>query len=373
MHACLNPFSFLVIISTDVEIRRSAACWDQGKANGFLQRTFSLGVPPLTADFPKDFYWGAATAAYQIEGAWNEDGKGESIWDRMSHTSGKIENGHTGDVACDHYHRYKEDISLMREQHLNSYRFSISWSRVQPNGIGAANQKGLDFYKRLVEGLLEARIRPVPTLYHWDLPQVLEDVGGWPLRDTAARFADYATLVAKALGDRVRTFVIFNEPDIFTRFGYLQGQHAPCRKDPGAFLRSTHTVNLAQAEAFRAIRSVNSKLRLGSAFNMSHYEPASDYEADKRAAECAHCAHNLWFLEPALRGRYPNVFTGGLPAETMGIRDGDLERMYAPLDFLGINYYVRAICSASDNGVLKRGYNVNEQRSHNEGPKTDIG
>src|SRR5208283_3362832 len=188
------------------------------------------GVPPEAFQFPKDFYWGTATSAYQIEGAWNEDGKGESIWDRFAHSPGKIKNGDTGDVACDSYHRWREDIALMRAMNLNSYRFSIAWPRIQASGSGAANAKGVDYYSRLLDALLEARIRPLVTLYHWDLPQALEDAGGWPNRDTAGRFADYVQLVARALGDRVSDWMIFNEPDAFVDLGHLEGTHAPGRK-----------------------------------------------------------------------------------------------------------------------------------------------
>ena len=187
--------------------------------------------------FPQAFYWGTATAAYQIEGAWQEDGKGESIWDRFSHTPGRIKAGDTGDIACDSYHRFQEDIALMREMNLNSYRFSLSWPRVQPRGAGAVNAKGIDYYGRLVDALLDAGIRPLATLYHWDLPQGLEDAGGWPNRDTAGRFADYAEIAAKALGDRLTHWSIFNEPSVFTTAGYLIGEHAPGRRDPDASLK----------------------------------------------------------------------------------------------------------------------------------------
>ena len=187
--------------------------------------------PAAPIPFPKNFWWGTSTAAYQIEGAWNEDGKGESIWDRFSHTPHKIKTGDTGDVACDHYHRYREDLSIMRGLGMKSYRFSIAWTRIQGTGSGRPNPKGLDFYSRLVDGLLEAKIRPLPTLYHWDLPQALEDAGGWPNRDTAQRFADYTDIVMSALGDRVQSWTIFNEPWVFTTLGYLLGTHAPGRTD----------------------------------------------------------------------------------------------------------------------------------------------
>jgi beta-glucosidase len=295
--------------------------------------------------FPDGFWWGTATAAYQIEGAWNEDGKGESIWDRFSHTPGRIKNGDTGDVACDHYHRWREDIALMRELNLNSYRFSISWPRIQPSGSGPANAKGLDFYRRLVDALLEAKIRPLVTLYHWDLPQASEDAGGWPNRETADRFADYVTIVARALGDRVSDWVLLNEAVVFTTDGYLSGKKAPGRKELRATLRATHTANLAQGKGFRALKVERPQARVGSAFNMSHCEPASASEKDQLAAERAHRFRNVWFLEPALKGRYPDVFPVSADY-LMGVKSGDMEQIRVPLDFLGINLYDRTIVSA---------------------------
>jgi beta-glucosidase len=326
--------------------------------------------------FPKGFFWGTATAAYQIEGAWNEDGKGESIWDRFAHTPGKTKKGETGDVACDSYHRWREDIALMRAMNLNSYRFSISWPRIQPSGSGAVNPKGVDYYSRLVDALLEARIRPMVTLYHWDLPQALEDAGGWPNRDTAARFADYAQLVAQALGDRVSDWMIFNEPDAFVDLGHLEGIHAPGRKSLLDFLRATHVVNLAQGAGFRALKAARPSARVGTAFSMSPCEPATDSEADKLAAERAHAITNTWFLDPALRGRYPEALTF-LPETAMRIQPGDLEKMRAPLDFIGINLYYRTIASAP--GTMERATHAQEwlfpvkMDGGQQGPKTDFG
>jgi beta-glucosidase len=294
-------------------------------------------------EFPEGFRWGAATASYQIEGGWNEDGKGESIWDRFAHTPGRVKNGDTGDVACDSYHRFGDDLALLQAMNLNSYRFSISWPRVLPNGSGAPSTKGLDYYSAMVDALLAAGIRPFPTLYHWDLPQSLEDRGGWPERDTAWRFADYAEIVMRRLADRVPDWMIFNEPAIFTTLGYLAGYHAPGRKDPGDFLRATHSVNLAQGEAFRAMRSVRSDLRIGTAFSMSPCEPERDTEADAAAAERYHAFTNLWYLETALAGRYPEAYLEGPPLDTLGVEEGDFERMRAPLDFIGINLYSRTL------------------------------
>jgi beta-glucosidase len=326
--------------------------------------------------FPKNFFWGAATAAYQIEGGWAADGKGESIWDRFAHTAGKINNGDTGEVACDSYHRWPEDIALLRAMHLNSYRFSISWPRIQPLGSGTANSKGVDFYSRLVDGLLKARIRPLVTLYHWDLPQALEDSGGWPSRDTASRFADYAELVARVLGDRVSDWLLFNEPAAFTYRGYLQGELAPGRRSLTDFLRATHTVNLAQGEGFRALKASRPSARVGTAFSMSPCGPATNSEGDRLAAERAHAITNLWFLEPALNGRYPDAFTF-LPETLMKIRTGDLEKMRAPLDFIGINLYYRILASAPT--AIERISNAQnwlfpvKMTGGNLGPKTGMG
>jgi beta-glucosidase len=334
-------------------------------------------TPPGPIVFPKNFWWGTATAAYQIEGAWNEDGKGESIWDRFSHTPNKIKNGDTADVACDHYHRYREDVNIMRALQMKSYRFSIAWTRIQATGSGRPNPKGLDFYSRLIDTLLEAKIRPLPTLYHWDLPQSLEDAGGWPNRDTAQRFADYADLVMSAFGDRVQSWTIFNEPWVFTTLGYLLGNHAPGRTDVDAYLRATHVVNLAQGMAFRVMKGVRPRSIVGTAFSLSPMQPASASLADHEAAERAHRWQNVWFLEPALKGKYPDAFVGVTP-EMLGVQAGDMEKVRAPLDFIGVNNYFRYIVSAtrprtiSLNPIAKI-YPVDTKIGSNTGPKTDTG
>lgn len=323
--------------------------------------------------FPDGFHWGTATASYQIEGGWREDDKGESIWDRFTHTPGRIENGDTGDVACDSYHRFRDDVALLAEMNLTSYRFSIAWPRIQPDGRGPANAKGVDYYRRLVEALLEAGIRPFPTLYHWDLPQALEDRGGWPERDTAGRFADYADVTLRALGDLVSDWMIFNEPKVFTVFGYLAGIHAPGRNSLPDFLRATHTVNLAQGEALRAMRAARADARIGTAFNLSPCEPVSDREADAEATERWHRFVNEWFLSPALRGRYPEAFVNGVPEAEMGVREGDAERMRAPLDFVGVNLYTRTFVRddpADQNGL---GAQQAAPETDDVGPVTDFG
>lgn len=335
--------------------------------------SFSL---PSNPTFPKDFFWGTATASYQIEGAWNEDGKGESIWDRFAHTPGKIKNGDTGDVACDSYHRWREDIRLLQAMNLNSYRFSVAWPRIQPSGSGPPNSKGIDYYSRLVDALLAARIRPMVTLYHWDLPQVLEDAGGWPNRDLVGRYCDYVQLVVQALGDRVNDWMLFNEPSAFVDVGYLEGTLAPGRQSIVDFLRAGHVVNLAQGEGFRAVKAVRPAARVGTVMNMSSCEPASDSEADKSAAERAHAVVNIWFLDPVLRGRYPEAFPF-LPERLMRIKPGDMEKTRAPLDFVGINLYYRTIASAA--GTLHRATHAQEwlfpvnMQGGEQGPKTDFG
>jgi len=327
--------------------------------------------------FPKNFWWGTATASYQVEGAWNEDGKGESIWDRFSHTPGKIKNGDTGDVACDHYHRFREDVRIMQALQMKSYRFSIAWPRIQATGSGKPNSKGLDFYSRLVDSLLEAKIRPFPTLYHWDLPQALEDAGGWPKRDTAQRFADYADLMMSALGDRVNSWMIFNEPWVFTTLGYLLGDHAPGRTDLDAYLRSTHVVNLAQGLAYRAMKGVRPKAIVGTAFSMSPMQPATASPKDHEAAERAHLWQNVWFLEPALKGKYPDAFIGVTP-EMLGVQAGDMEKVRTPLDFIGINNYFRMMVSASRKDALNLNpiskiFPADVKAGGDTGPKTDMG
>jgi beta-glucosidase len=331
---------------------------------------------PDDAVFPKGFFWGTATASYQIEGAWNGDGKGESIWDRFAHAPGKIKNGETGDLACDSYHRWREDIALIRTMNLNSYRFSIAWPRIQPSGSGVANAKGIDYYSRLVDALLDARIRPFVTLYHWDLPQALEDQGGWPNRDLALRFADYVQIVARALGDRVSDWMLFNEPTAFVDLGYLEGTHAPGRTSLLDFLRAAHVVNIAQAEGFRALKAARPTARVGTVMNMSPCEPASESVADKLAAERAHAITNTWFLEPVLLGRYPEALTF-LPETAMRIKAGDMEKIRVPLDFIGINLYYRTI--ASSPGTLQRAVHAQDwlfpvrMDGGHVGPMTDIG
>ena len=348
----LNPFPF----ADDVNLQPN-----------FLP--FAPGVPPQPYQFPKEFMWGAATAAYQVEGAWKADGKGESIWDRFAHTVGKIKGAATGNVACDSYYRYKEDIALAKQLNLTSYRFSISWPRIQANGTGPANPKGLDYYKRVLDELHKANIRPLATIYHWDLPQALEDKGGWPNRDTAGYFADYANLVVKNLGDRVNAWCIFNEPNIFTWLGYGTGVHAPGRKDWEAFMKSTHVVNLAQGQAFRAIKAAYPTAEATSAVTMADCIPRTNSEADKAACARYRAYRNYWFLDPALKGEYPQPLATPEVLGQMGVRPGDMEIAKVPLDYLAVNYYQRSICFAADaNGPVK----VDTEEGA-DGPKTEMG
>jgi len=300
-----------------------------------------------TIRFPDGFLWGIATASYQVEGAWNEDGKGESIWDRYTHQVGHIKGGATGDVACDHYHLYPQDIAILKQLNLKSYRFSIAWPRIQPTGRGAVNQKGIDHYSRMVDLVLESGIRPFCTLYHWDLPQGLEDIGGWPNRDLAGYFADYAGILAKHLGDRIQVWAPFNMPWSVTYLGYGTGAFPPGRANYEDFLKAAHTVNLAQGEAFRAIKAASPKGLVGSAYGMSPAYPKTDSEADRAAAARYHAMNNVFFLETAMNGKYPNPFVGEFPYEAMGFRAGDEKIMQVPLDWIGFHYYTRRLVSDS--------------------------
>ncbi|MFK4541288.1 beta-glucosidase [Streptomyces tendae] len=291
--------------------------------------------------FPPGFVFGAATASYQIEGAATEDGRGPSIWDTYSHTPGLVVNGDTGDVACDHYHRYPEDVALLRDLGVDSYRFSIAWPRIVPDGSGAVNPKGLDFYSRLVDELLAAGIEPAATLYHWDLPQALEDRGGWRVRETAERFAEYTAVVAEHLGDRVPRWITLNEPWCSSFLGYSIGRHAPGAREGRGALAAAHHLLVGHGLAVKALRAAGVR-EVGITLNLDRNLPATDSPADLAAVVRADTQHNLVWTEPILAGRYPAT-----EEETWGElitgedfrRDGDLELISQPLDFLGVNYY----------------------------------
>jgi beta-glucosidase len=299
--------------------------------------------------FPSGFLWGTATASYQIEGGVDEGGRGESIWDRFAHTPGRILNGDTGDVAADHYHRYREDVALMGELGLNAYRFSIAWPRLQPRGSGSLSADGLDFYSRLVDTLLEAGIRPWVTLYHWDLPQALEDAGGWPVRDTALRFADYTAAVHERLADRVADWTTLNEPSCSAFLGYASGHHAPGRTEPDASVAAAHHLLLGHGIAVAAMRSARPDQRYGITLNLYPVTAISDEADDQDAARRVDGISNRLFLDPVLRGRYPDDVRADLePIAGSGfIADDDAAVIAAPIDFLGINYYSRHVVRAA--------------------------
>jgi beta-glucosidase len=297
--------------------------------------------------FPTNFTWGAATASYQIEGGWDADGKGESIWDRFSHTSGKIIDATTGDDTCDHYHRYREDVALMRQLGLKAYRFSISWPRVQPAGFGKINPAGLDFYDHLVDAMLEANIDPYVTLHHWDLPQALYEKGGWLNRDNLAYFADYSALMAKYLGDRVRHWATFNEPIVIAEAGYLGGGHAPGLKgDSKSAGQVIHHLLVAHGLAVQALRAVDPALQLGIVLSEWNMEPASDDPADVAAAGNAWDNHETTFLHPIFRGHYHPGTVEAMEEAFPQIKAGDMALIAQKLDFLGINCYSRVVISA---------------------------
>lgn len=299
--------------------------------------------------FPDGFLWGTATSSYQIEGAWDADGKGESIWDRFSHTPGNVENNDTGDVANDHYHRWPEDIQIMKDLGLKAYRFSISWPRILPAGRGQANQAGLDFYSRLVDGLLAANIEPFATLYHWDLPQVLQDEGGWPVRSTAEAFVEYADVVSRLLGDRVKQWITHNEPWVAAFMGYGGGQHAPGIQDFAAAVTASHHLLLSHGWSVPVIRQNSPDSQVGITLNLLSWVPASPSAADYHAARYGDGYLNRWFLDPLYGRHYPADMVqayrdqGHLPNGLDFVQEGDLNAIAVKTDFLGINYYMRGI------------------------------
>lgn len=312
-------------------------------------------IQPRDARFPAGFVWGAATAAYQIEGAAQEDGRGESIWDRFSHTPGKTVNGDTGDVACDHYHRWRDDIQLMRELNLQAYRFSIAWPRILPEGRGRVNDAGLAFYDRLVDGLLAAGLRPWVTLYHWDLPQTLEDEGGWPNRATADAFARYVEVVARRLGDRVENWITLNEPWCSSFLGYYTGEHAPGRRDPAAALAAAHSLLLAHGKAVAVLRHTRPTARVGITLNLAQVYPASDREEDRAAAYRWDGFFNRWYLDPLYGRGYPEDMVALYgPTLVPRVAPGELETIAVPTDFLGLNYYSPSFIRAEETNLPLR-------------------
>jgi beta-glucosidase len=298
--------------------------------------------------FPKGFLWGTATAAYQIEGAWDEDGKGESIWDRFSHGPGNVLNGETGDIACDHYHRWQEDVQIMKNLGINAYRLSIAWPRVLPVGRGALNPHGLDFYDKLIDGLLEANIEPFVTLYHWDLPQALQDEGGWASRQTAEAFTEYCNIISRKLGDRVTHWITHNEPSVVSMNGHYFGMHAPGIRSMRTALEATHHILLSHGWGTEVIRQNVPGAQVGIALNINRTLPASPSFADREENRFSDGIWVRWYLDPLFGRHYPAdiiddlIKDGVLPPEGMTyVKDGDLTTISTPLDFLGLNYYTR--------------------------------
>ncbi|MDR7274530.1 GH1 family beta-glucosidase [Catenuloplanes atrovinosus] len=335
---------------------------------------------PRLPDVPAGFVWGTATAAYQIEGGAAEDGRGPSIWDTFTRVPGAIADGSSGDVACDHYHRWAEDVDLLAELGADAYRFSISWSRVLPTGSGAVNQAGLDFYRRLTDRLAERGIRPFVTLYHWDLPQALEERGGWRSRDTAERFAEYAGVVADALGDRVHDWITLNEPYCSSITGYAEGRHAPGTREGHGALAAVHHLLLGHGLATRVLRERRPDARVGITLNLSPAVPASGDEADLAAAARQDLLVNRQFTDPVLAGAYPAGLTELYDGVTdFGFRrDGDLEIISAPLDFLGVNYYYRIHVAdapfAEPDPARRSAYDIGVRTFKPDGvPVTDLG
>ena len=323
-----------------------------------------MRTPTEKITFPDGFLWGVASSSYQIEGAWNEDGKGESIWDRFSHTPGNIKNGDTGDIACDHYHLYKKDVALMRELGVQAYWFSISWPRVLPKGKGDINRVGLEFYNRLVDELLEAGIEPWICLYHWDLPQALQDEGGWANPNIIQYFANYAELMARELGDRVKRWMIFNEPQCVAWLGHFTGMHAPGIKNLESALKVSHHLLLTQGKTIQTLRKVSQDFQIGTIVDLNVVHPISDDEKDQEAASKLDEFRNRWFIDPLLKGEYPPL------AKEAGLepKREDMDLIKQPLDFLGVNYYRRSLAAYDPSDPLMRAKVVQKKT-----PVTEMG
>ncbi len=302
------------------------------------------------SNFPVDFIWGAATASYQIEGAAHEDGRGESVWDRFCATPGKVRNGDSGDQACDFYHRYPDDVALMKELGLDAFRFSIAWPRIVPTGRGAVNQAGLDFYDRLVDELLAHDIEPFATLFHWDTPQALEDAGGWPARATAEAFAEYTEAVVRRLGDRVHHWITHNEPWVYAWIGHSWGHHAPGRTSEADAVAAAHHLLLSHGWAVDIIRAAAPGAQVGITLNLAHSYAASETPEDEAAAWQVDGEANRWFLDPLFRGTYPPDLLERNELVVPVLQDGDLATISAPTDFLGVNNYFRFVVSDGVDG-----------------------
>ena len=330
--------------------------------------------------FPNNFTWGAATASYQIEGAAQEDGRGPSVWDTFAATPGKVFNGDNGEVACDHYHRVPEDIAIMKDMGIDSYRFSIAWPRLAPQGDARREQRGYDFYSRLIDQLLEAGIKPLPTMYHWDLPQALQDKGGWANRDTAYRFAVYAADLAEAYSDRVEKWITFNEPWCFTWLGYMSGVHAPGVQDLDQAIAAAHHSALAHAEGIRAFRSIDPDVIIGQTLNMTNYIVSDPTDPELMELASLQDAHiNRWWIEAEQTGHYPQSLVDYYGERLQRVLlPGDEKLLKIDTDFLGINYYSDAFISTpgpDDKRAMDGGPHPFPQRASGKvpGPTTDMG
>jgi beta-glucosidase len=304
--------------------------------------------------FPANFIWGVATSAFQIEGAAREDGKGESIWDRFCRVPGAIADASNGDVACDHVHRWQEDLDLIATLGVDAYRFSMSWSRVQPQGHGAWNEHGLGFYDRLVDGLLERSVKPYLTLNHWDLPEALQQQGGWAHRDTAHRFVDYALGVQKRLGDRLAAITTHNEPWVIAQIGHEWGTFAPGIKSRATAAQVSHHLLLSHGLALQALRAAGSRAQLGIVLNLAPIHTATDSESDRVRARLDDGRLVRWYMDPLFKGEYPADVLEFLGADAPRVQAGDLAAIAQPMDFLGVNYYSRSVASADDSFDVKR-------------------
>ena len=304
--------------------------------------------------FPEGFLWGTATASFQIEGATKADGRGESIWDRFCATPGKVAGGDTGEPGCESYYRMDEDIALIKALNNNAYRFSIAWPRVIPDGDGAINEAGLAYYDKLVDALIAEGITPVPTLYHWDLPQGLQDKGGWASRATIDAFERYARIVVERLGDRVKMWTTFNEPWCVSILGHEIGEHAPGMHDRKLALQVAHNVLVAHGRSYRAIKELVPDAKVGIVLNMEPNYPATDSSADEALARLNESIFNRWFLEPLLGRGYPQDAWDAYGTDVPKIEPGDLAMMTTPLDFLGLNYYFRKVAHDPSGGEGKR-------------------
>ena len=298
-------------------------------------------------DFGTDFKWGVATAAYQIEGAHNIDGKSPSIWDTFSHKKGSIKTGENGDIACDFYHSYEKDLDLLKSLNMTVFRFSIAWSRILPNGSGTPNRSGLDFYHRVIDVCLARGIEPWITLYHWDLPQILQDKGGWKNRDAVVWFSEYANLLSKTYGEKVKNWMVFNEPSAFTALGYLIGYHAPGLKGLKNYLPTVHHVCLCQAEGGRIIRKNVANANIGTTFSCSHVDVFKSEERDGKTAKRWDVLLNRLFIEPALGMGYPTESLPILRKLNKYIQPGDLEKLQFDFDFIGVQNYTREVVKAN--------------------------